>query len=151
QHVFVDMCFAQNNPIFCSAPITDVVSSQEKGRYNAIKQIWKEDYGTPVWSPDGKRIAFVITSQISGPNGYHGDIYVMNADGTNMIDLTPDEDNDGFTFAWSPDSRQIAFPCHAEQNLCIFNIDGSGLKQLSIAENTSVGDVAWSPDGAQIV
>lgn len=37
----------------------------------------------PVWSPDGKHIAFA--SQL---NGIHYDIYVMDADGTNLLRLT---------------------------------------------------------------
>jgi TolB protein len=41
--------------------------------------------GTPAWSPDGTKIAFVFLE------GYHGDIWVMNADGTNQTRLTGTE------------------------------------------------------------
>jgi TolB protein len=44
----------------------------------------------PVWSPDGKQIAF------NSDAGNNKDLYVMNADGSNMRRLTYDRANDGF-------------------------------------------------------
>jgi len=52
----------------------------------------------PVWSPDGSRIAFTNVK-------YQG-IWVMNADGSNVRQVT-DEAAAGFGFEWSPDSRAI--------------------------------------------
>lgn len=54
----------------------------------------------PVWSPDGKLIAF--SRQKSDG------IEVMNADGTNRRVLTEDRGS-GYKFAWSPDSAEIAY------------------------------------------
>ena len=42
----------------------------------------------PAWSPDGSKIAFA-----SGRDG-NAEIYVMNADGTNVVRLTNDPGND---------------------------------------------------------
>ena len=52
----------------------------------------------PVWSPDGRRIAFESNWQVN----------VMNADGSGQRRLTR---NGGRNFApaWSPDGQQIAF------------------------------------------
>jgi Tol biopolymer transport system component len=50
----------------------------------------------PTWSPDGSRIAFV--SERDSPLG---DIYVMNADGSDVKRLT-DNDLQEFMLAWSP-------------------------------------------------
>ena len=36
----------------------------------------------PAWAPDGRRLAFVST------RGGNADIYVMNADGSNVAQLT---------------------------------------------------------------
>ena len=41
--------------------------------------------GNPVWSPDGKQIAFYRATE---DGGYH--IWVMNIDGTGVRDLMPD-------------------------------------------------------------
>jgi dipeptidyl aminopeptidase/acylaminoacyl peptidase len=57
----------------------------------------------PVWSPDGKYIAFTRVEPILGPNS----VYVMNADGTGIRRLTRGFDD--WSPTWSPDGRQIAF------------------------------------------
>ncbi|MCL6450513.1 MAG: Ig-like domain-containing protein [Acetobacteraceae bacterium] len=56
----------------------------------------------PAWSPDGQRIAF--TSHRDG----NYEIYLMNADGTGLRNLTrhPATDNSA---TWSPDGKKIAF------------------------------------------
>lgn len=56
----------------------------------------------PAWSPDGNRIAF--ESDLDGDM----DIYVMNADGSNVRPLTSNGNWDEGP-AWSPDGTRIAF------------------------------------------
>src|SRR4051794_35516443 len=62
----------------------------------------------PAWSPDGKLIAFADRDE--GAGGSRGDLYVMNADGTNMRKLT---DSTGGSLrgarypAWSPDGTRV--------------------------------------------
>jgi TolB protein len=56
----------------------------------------------PVWSPDGKQIAF--TSNRSG----NYDLFLMNADGSNVRNLTQHPSQDNYA-AWSPDGKRIAF------------------------------------------
>lgn len=151
QYVYVAMCFARNNPMFCSAWVGDIIAPEEVDKFDVIKQVWQEDYGTPVWSPDGSRIAFILRSEGTKNNPLHrGDMLVMNADGTNLIDPTPDEQNNGFYFSWSPNSQRLAFACAAEQKLCIVDADGGNLQKLTVPANTKVRDIAWSPNGNQI-
>jgi len=89
-------------------------------------------YGDPHWSPDGSKIAF--GSNIEG--GGKLNIYVMNADGSNMKQLThfapPYEAGD---VGWSPDGTKMAFEwdingtsqsdpnAHAE--IWVMNADGT--------------------------
>src|SRR5438270_12332836 len=56
----------------------------------------------PAWSPDGSKIAFTRY----GANA--SDIYVMNADGGGIVQLTNTPGNDDHP-AWSPDGSKIAF------------------------------------------
>jgi hypothetical protein len=106
-----------------------------------------DDGWDPAWSPDGKMIAF--TSARSS-RGYH--VYVMNADGTNLQELTRNHNRFGFVHpAWSPDGRKIAYTDQAGNALEIFvcDADGTNVEQL-----TTLGGLntfaTWSPDGKQI-
>ena len=64
----------------------------------------------PAWRPDGRRIAFESDGDPLGLNPEHDrEIFVMNADGTGVTQLTR---NDGVRDegpAWSPDGQQIAY------------------------------------------
>ena len=60
----------------------------------------------PAWSPDGGKIAFVSTRD-GNP-----EIYVMNADGTGVVNLSTNAASD-LGPAWSPDGTRLAF--HSNQ------------------------------------
>ena len=99
----------------------------------------------PEYSPDGSRIAF-----ISGRAGI-GDVFVMNPDGSGLVDLTDDPGSEYFRPSWSPDGSRLAFASNRAGNFEIYtmNADGSGQSNLT---NDVADDIepAWSPDGAQI-
>jgi Tol biopolymer transport system component len=93
------------------------------------------------WSRDGKRIFFL---------SYHS-LHVMNASGTNVRDLTPNDMTMG-DFELSPDGRTIAAvgATRGAREIYVLNADGSGLRQLT---HNRVHDryPSWSPDGRRIV
>lgn len=101
--------------------------------------------GSPSWSPDGREIAYYAEH-----NG-KGDLYVMNADGTDVRRLTdtPAADEGGPSF--SPGGREIAYDTDRDGNFEIYvmNADGTGSRRLT---NNPARDVspAWSPDGRKI-
>ncbi|MBN1430502.1 MAG: PD40 domain-containing protein [Anaerolineae bacterium] len=98
----------------------------------------------PVWSPDGRLIAF--RSQASG----NRDIYMMKANGTGVTQLTTDLAND-YSPAWSPDGERIAFVSERDGNPEIYVMDADGSNQLRLTHNHGVDYYpAWSPDGKWI-
>jgi TolB protein len=109
-------------------------------RKRSITRDWGVD-GFPVWSPDGRRIAFV--SELFGGRG----LQVMNADGSGRRTLL--HGVNGSHPTWSPDGRRIAFgSSHLAEfsELYLVNADGSGLRRLAERGLAPV----WSPDGQTI-
>jgi Tol biopolymer transport system component len=111
----------------------------------------------PVWSPDGKRLAF--TRQNSGFSKPHGAlaVFVVNADGTGLRRLTRWSMRGGDHPDWSPDGKRILFrsepfPDSPGGNYYTVRPDGSGLKQLThFASSTNIASASYSPDGKWIV
>lgn len=103
-------------------------------RFLANKVYSLKDYRA-IWSPDGKRIAFAKL----GIDGVHTDIYVINADGSNLTNLTGSlPDREEIQPAWSPDSRWIAFASRemlidGDQNYDIYivRVDGAHLQKIT--------------------
>ncbi len=113
---------------------------------NSIKLISiNQDGGNPDWSPDGKKIAFS-----SGPYN-NVEVYVMNADGTNPINLTRyNKGWDGNPF-WSPDGKKIAFSSYRDGNWEIYVMNSDGSDQINLTNNQAGdGEPVWSPDGTKI-
>lgn len=98
----------------------------------------------PAWSDDGTRIAFAR----SGNDGY--EVYVMDADGSNVTAVTSVAAESAPSPAWSPDRSMIALDVNGA--IHVMSADGSGLRRLSpeLPEGVLDQDPAWSPDGAQI-
>ena len=118
------------------------------------------DSEAPAWSPDGTKIAF----QHQGTPGGEETIYLMNPDGSGVVQLTaqtPGVNYDTYP-AWSPDGTRLAFarafqgtglggaggPVH----IFVIGRDGSGLTDLTpdITTNPYVEPPSWSPDGTRI-
>jgi hypothetical protein len=83
--------------------------------------------------------------------GENWDIYVMDADGSHLTQMTDLPSNEIHP-AWSPYGTQIAFVSDKEGNndIYIMNADGSEIQQLT-TDAASDERPAWSPDGSQIV
>jgi Tol biopolymer transport system component len=107
----------------------------------------------PQWSPDGRRIAF--SARLDGQESDESDIYVMNADGSDVRRLTNLPGNDVGP-SWSPDNKRIVFghrvPRGDDGGLSIVNADGTGLVALTTATGRTPSDYGpdWSPGGDRI-
>ena len=90
----------------------------------------------PTWSPDGCQIVFasVRVGNFGDENLDTGnyDIYLMDAEGTNVRRLTEDPSNEILP-VWSPNGQKIVFSSDREGNSDIYmiNADGTNLRQLT--------------------
>jgi len=83
--------------------------------------------------------------------GGQWDIWVMQADGSNPVNLTNDKVEDDFA-EFSPDGKRIVWTKGGRGpagELWVMNADGSNKKQLTF-DNFSDFNASWSPDGSQI-
>src|SRR5207253_5238087 len=116
----------------------------------------------PRWSPDGQRIAFEST-QDRAPSCYFPDIcrdiWVMNADRSNVTRLTRHETpRDGYAYSptWSPDGSEIAFANVRlsgdvwVSEIWVMKSDGTNARPVTPINGCCTGVVAWSPDGTEI-
>ena len=114
----------------------------------------------PAWSPDGRQITFVSYRDLERiPKGeiHRGEIYLMNADGSNPINLTHAPDRADGISSWSPDGGQIAFTSATLfnddilANSDIFVMDADGANPTNLTNHDAQDQVPdWSPDGNRI-
>lgn len=123
-----------------SVPDMNVVSL---GSYDYIYP-YPYSYTYPVWSPDSQVIAFAI-----GPSRSHLiiEIYRINADGSNPVNLTSGALQYAHNPDWSPDGMRIVFD--GGKQIYIMDADGSNIAPL-VDVGGDDGGPAWSPDGRSI-
>ncbi len=110
----------------------------------------------PIWSPDGTRIAFAASRDLSLA------LVVMDADGGHRITLADHLGaiagvrgavNFGSTIpmSWSPDGRHIAYVTSSEDgpHLYVTPTDRPGAQRIGPADLYAFSP-SWSPDGKQI-
>ena len=107
----------------------------------------------PDWSPDGRQIAFTSDRNSDWEFdiwGGNSEVYVMNTDGANLINLTKHPAKDSSP-DWSPDGNQIAFSSDRDGNREVYVMNDDGTNPINLTNHPARdGGAAWSPDGMRI-
>jgi TolB protein len=95
---------------------------------------------TPAWSPDSSKIVY----------SFEGDIWAMNADGSNNIQVTNDS-YEQLDPTWSPCGNWIAYSSdeNGDFDICIIRPDGTDNTTL-IRESRDQTQPDWSHDGTKL-
>lgn len=125
-----------------------LISADSDGPVNLTRNSCADD--EPDWSPDGSKIAWE-----SDREGGNFQIFVMNADGSDVKQLTTDG---GLAPRWSPDGKLIAYTRGG--TIQVMNADGSNPEVVLGADPGAPAEElcqsggfpgGWSPDGSRIV
>ena len=114
----------------------------------SIDALYKvKSVSSPAISPDGKRIAFRVTTFYLKEGKSNADIYVMNLDGRNLRRMTTSEDAD-FAPVWSPDGKYLYFISTRSGDSQVWRIpvDGGEAEQLTDFP-MGVEDFVLAPNG----
>jgi len=98
------------------------------------------------WAPVGDRIAFAMA--VDQPNSY--EVFIMNADGSDVRQLTRGLQGIGGSIDWSPDGQSLliyAGPA-GDKNIFLVNVAAETAAQLTNGGNNAAS--SFSPDGQWI-
>jgi dipeptidyl aminopeptidase/acylaminoacyl peptidase len=114
------------------------------------KLVWTS---SPVLSPDGARVVYVVHRVDVHDNRYRTRIWVAATDGlTAPAPLTSGEKNDSSP-TWSPDASRLAFASQrgdekeGESTLHVLPMGGPGETATLAQSKESIESIEWSPDG----
>lgn len=108
----------------------------------------------PEWSPDGQQLVFYVNQG----NRLHADIYVSNANGQHLRNLTRSSAHD-WGPGWLPDGRSIAFVSSRDGSARVYVLDvgcaqtsgpAEACAQLMDTHDPIRQTPHWSPDGRQV-
>ena len=105
---------------------------------------WKFQ-GSPVWSADGKQIAFDAWRPEEGESNNHAKILLANVDGSNVRIL-----GDGCMPSFSPRAKRIAMSRYSP-NHGVWIMSSEGPETELVLLDEKGWGIDWSPDGRKVV
>jgi hypothetical protein len=84
--------------VFCLGGSTLVINNDGSGLESILDHFGEFEHYSPIWSPDGQKLAFIGYQAGSG----FSELFTVNADGRNSRNLTNTIDSDESDPAWQP-------------------------------------------------
>ena len=129
-----------------SAAAAAAQAQAPRARFNVSEMLKIQRVADPQLSPDGRWVAYQVSTPDVAANRSRTDLYVVAAAGGEPRKLT-DGPSSSTTPRWSPDGRRLAFTTGGQ--VWTMNPDGSDRRQVKTI-STGAGDPVWSPDGKLI-
>ena len=104
----------------------------------------------PMWSPDGRHLAFRSSWDDSCHGTGDGKVYVGDSEG-HVVSSFP---GTGWRVAWSPDSTRVATWLELGMTIGVYGLDGTRQALLTLPPGYGPGrdeDPDWSPDGESLL
>jgi dipeptidyl aminopeptidase/acylaminoacyl peptidase len=139
-------------PLIAYAQISNATLNSDKKHPITVDDMWKvARVSDPQVSPDGKTVAYVVTTYNMEANSGTSRIFLVSIDGGSSREFQT-----GFKSAsepcWSPNGKEIAFVAddsNGVPQIYVKGIDGGYSKKVTSAALGASGPI-WSPDGKYI-
>ena len=146
-------CAASLAVLTCAAlPAT----AQTKRAITLDDQVKERFVRDPELSPDGKWVAYTVTTADVEKDKRNSDLWMVSWDGTQQVQLTSSPDNESSP-KWSPDGRYLAFLTSRgdeddkKKGAQIWLLNRAGGEAIKLTDiKGGVSDYAWSPDGKRL-
>jgi dipeptidyl aminopeptidase/acylaminoacyl peptidase len=113
--------------------------------------------GDPQISPEGKWVAYTVSTVDAEKDKRDSDIWMVSWDGTQQLRLTSSPDGESSP-RWSPDGRYLSFIAsrgtdeEKKKGAQVWLLDRKGGEAQKLTDvKGGVGDYSWSPDGTRLV
>jgi Tol biopolymer transport system component len=112
------------------------------------RPVTKDGGYSPVWSPDGRRIAYMRVT--AGKR----EIRLIDADGTGDVSFVQASNHNDFQrYEWSPDGESIVYEVgdtDAQRDIWVKRVGAAAGTNLTVEPSLRFKFPAWSPDGREI-